>query len=83
MILREAAKNCLFFSGRTFKRWGGGLKAGPLRKKTFFLKLEKKSEKSMTTLGEGEGLSGRSTKKNTFLAASLTHTITAEHGEHP
>ena len=33
-----------FFSGRTTKRGGGWIKAGPQSKKELYLKLEKKSE---------------------------------------
>ena len=47
----------VFFSGRTSKRRGGGGVKGRITKKNErFWKLEKKSEKNVTTkLGGGEG----------------------------
>ena len=53
---------------------GGGVNAGPLRKNHFLLKLEKKNiptNNVATKLEGGNGLSGRATKKNFYVAGSL------------
>ena len=51
-ILREAAKK-IFLVARPFKRGGGGVKVGPLRKKNFLSSKKNISEKNMVTKLEG------------------------------
>ena len=51
---------------------GGGVNPGPLREKPLFFEHYKKVPMTTKPRGGGKGLSGPTTKKNTFFAASLT-----------
>ena len=53
LFLGEAAKKFFIFSGPATKRRGGGVKAGPLRKGTFFWSSKKFREKNVATKLEG------------------------------
>ena len=53
LFLGEAAKKFFIFSGPATKRRGGGVKAGPLRKGTFFWSSKKCREKNVATKLEG------------------------------
>ena len=67
--LREPLKNVVFFRGPATKR-GGGLKAGPLRKITFFEARKKNPKKMWPKCSKLEGGGGEAPNKRTFFAAS-------------
>ena len=65
--IREAAKEkSSFLSGRATQR-GGGLTGVSLRKKELFYYARKKAPMATKPRGGAKGLSGRTTKKITFL----------------
>ena len=74
MWLREAAKKSSSTSGRATKR-GGGVKAGPLRKKKLFLKLFFLFCCHLKIKIIFKALVARPLVDDFFFAASLTHLI--------